>query len=486
MRFMYRPRYWTVLAFILILLQSNPSSSEMSNSNGYPVQIDAQEILDKMERGEDINYGLNSTIIGDLDSSRLIHKYITSNIKLHSKIQGKLDLVHLIFAKDVDFSSSIFNDRANFNHCVFQKNCNFLSSRFYGATDYSSSIFNGESLFNEVVFANGVRFDHAQFLGGAYFEGSEYDHAASFYNSSFIGTSNFIDTKFAQGSDFSLAYFGENGQFQDSSFEKRVLFRATIFQKEAHFLNSKFQNDADLRGAAFGDLAEFGSAIFDKMAYFNGNPSEKLTGATFKGDLRLNGSKIQNIMLQDAVFSDNSRIFLQNSEFIHLLIKWDDLKNHLPFDGSVYLALIKNFKDLEQFSDADECYYQYRYRSMKGPLDYASWISIGFGVRPYYTILISIVLIILFGMIFWLGGDVHRTNPSHKAVFSKYYRKKRRIHLRDLFHALFFSLLVFTFQARGEWSVTGTYRIVAALEGIIGLVLIGLFSVTLANIMIRY
>lgn len=479
-------RFAMVMVLILILLQNNPASSEIFAPNSYRLQVDAKEILTKIERGEDVNYGPNSIIVGDLDSSKMNNKYVSSKIKVNSEIRGEVNFESMIFAQEVDFSDSIFFDKVNFGYCNFQKGCNFRLSHFAKRADFSSSVFNSESLFNEASFGNSAIFEKTQFLGSTYFDGSEFERFASFYDSSIIGTSSFIGTKFAGGSDFSLASFWENCQFQDSSFDRRVLFRGTAFQKEASFLNSEFRGDVDFRGAKFKDLAQFSFSIFEKTAYFNSNPAQNLTGTIFAGDLILNSTKIHSMILQDAVFSNNSHIFLQNSEFANLMMRWDDLKNRLPFDGQVYLALIKNFKDQEQFSDADECYYQYRYESMRGPLDYVSWISCGYGVRPYYTLFVSIGFILLFGGIFGLGRGIQRTNSSYTVIFSKDYTKKRRVHLRGIFEALFFSLQIFTFQTKGEWKATGPYRVVAALEGILGLVLFGLFSVTLINIMIRY
>lgn len=47
-------------------------------------------------------------------------------------------------------------------------------------------------------------------------------------------------------------------------------------------------------------------------------------------------------------------------KFNILYINWASIKDNLVYDGPAYLALIKNFKVIEQFGDADDCYYAYR------------------------------------------------------------------------------------------------------------------------------
>ncbi len=180
------------------------------------------------------------------------------------------------------------------------------------------------------------------------------------------------------------------------------------------------------------------------------------------------------------------RISLNNSDFSRLKTNWTTLKGPLYYNGQVYLALIKNFKEQEQFQDADGCYYDYRHKSKDGWLDYLSWISCGFGVRPKYTVFLSTALILIFGVIFWLAGEIKRSPVPGEEDSGKSDGKKGRHTLEELGEALFFSLLVFTFQARGDWRASGINRLLAVFEGILGIGLIGLFVVTLANIMIRY
>ena len=142
--------------------------------------------------------------------------------------------------------------------------------------------------------------------------------------------------------------------------------------------------------------------------------------------------------------------------------------NHLVCNDVTYRALITNFKELGQFNEANDCYLLYRFWSQnrKQWLDFSKWIDVfflfscGYGVRPIYTLFASIVIIVIFGYIF------------------KYYNCGD-----DPFN---FSLLVFTFQARGDPLPEGCCRYIAMFEGILGLILFGLFLVSLSNVMTTY
>jgi len=70
-----------------------------------------------------------------------------------------------------------------------------------------------------------------------------------------------------------------------------------------------------------------------------------------------------DVDFRKTVFGTDLSLNESNFELFH--VRWDIIKDHLNYDGVVYLSLIKNFKDLEFFEDADNCYYQYRSLAQK-------------------------------------------------------------------------------------------------------------------------
>jgi hypothetical protein len=62
--------------------------------------------------------------------------------------------------------------------------------------------------------------------------------------------------------------------------------------------------------------------------------------------------------LFDAVFSE--QIDLHNADFVRLEVRLSTICYHPAYDGAAYLSLAKNFRNLEWFEDAGDCYYYYR------------------------------------------------------------------------------------------------------------------------------
>ena len=64
--------------------------------------------------------------------------------------------------------------------------------------------------------------------------------------------------------------------------------------------------------------------------------------------------------LSEATFENDSTISLKFSDFNRLETRWGAIRDKLEYDGSAYLALVENFKNLELFNEADDCYFYYR------------------------------------------------------------------------------------------------------------------------------
>ena len=306
--------------------------------------------------------------------------------------------------------------------------------------------------FTEAVFSGDVLFSEAS-AGRAVFSGSQFQKNASFAGS-----------RFREEAFFDQAVFSGTAQFSSTVFVAEVSLHAVLFCREAAFASSEFQS-----------IARFDSA-------------------RFQGGLDLSGAKIHIIRLRDAAVS--GRIDLHNAEFMRLEARWPVLSHHLAYDGAAYLALVKNFRNLEWFEDADDCYYQYRRasQSAKGFFvrsgkrasinwaklsDALAWISCGYGVRPRHTVFLSGILIVLFALIYWMGGGivVEPLNGSGPSIGSQA--------ALDFHDYLYFSAMVFTAKTQVKWYPVGIYRYIATIESVLGWLLLALFLVSLGRTMIR-
>lgn len=454
-------------------------------------------------------------ILAKANSSSIVHDHIIltgdlaldnpqySSIKIvDSYIDGNISCRGTTFFGNVDFSNTSFRKNAIFNGTKFMADANFNNSSFYGTTTFNMS-----------RFQEGGTFDFAYFNGLADFANVEFDNFATFYNATFVGDSqfylsefngayaNFDCSRYLKYADFSGSLFNTYSTFEGATIESGADFHAlkfsngvnffeTTFRGPVTFAKSHFIEDSTFSGADFDGAAVFQNAKFDGPTYFNdtrfgGNavfdnaqfpaPTD-MTGAQFNADLMMNGTQITKMVLDGSVFGENSRLFLARADINKLMVAWSQIKDILNYDTSAYLSLVKNYKDLGQSSDANDCYYEYRYLNQNNKklgysklLDVIAWLSCGYGVRPHYALYCGMIVILVFSLILWFGRGVDGF---------------QNLHGRQLAIAsLYYSTIAFTANAKGL-PLKGHYKYLGIAEGIIGWLLMALFLVTLGRLMI--
>ena len=271
-----------------------------------------------------------------------------------------------------------------------------------------------------------------------------------FDHSAFSGLVDFDGTVFDQAANFSDSHFQEDAGFSESKFQGEANFSRAHFATEANFSRARF-NDAD-----------FGRAAFHRS-------------------LNLTNAKVYTLRLSDVFFAEGSSINLKDFNFNRIVVRWNTIREHLPFNGSVYLTLTRNFRNLEQFEDEDDCYYQYRKekqarksRLFPKLIDQLAWLSCGYGVRPSHTVILSLALILLFTGIFW-GG--HALQPAAAAAHGA-----ASISINDAFY---FSSMEFMGRSPQNISVVEGYEFLTVIETLVGWLLMALFLVTMSKVMLR-
>jgi len=286
-----------------------------------------------------------------------------------------------------------------------------------------------------------IKIEYSVIKGDVFF-----DHAA------FSGLVDFDGTSFTRGANFSDSDFSGDAGFSDSEFQGVANFSRASFAADANFSRARF-NDADF------------------------------VRASFERNFHLVNAKVYTLRLSDAIFEEGSSIQMKDFNMNRMVVRWNSIKEHVPFNGSVYLTLIKNFRNLEQFEDSDDCYYQYRKEKQARSLktiprlfDRLAWVSCGYGVRPSHTILLSLTIILLFTGIFWAasalqpdGSDAHRLDLSS-------------VSLNDAFY---FSSMQFLGKTPQNFSIVEGYEILTVMETLFGWLLMALFLVTLSRVMLR-
>ena len=118
-----------------------------------------------------------------------------------------IDFSHCTFKEDVLVSTIVEND-ATFNDCIFEREIDLYRTTFKGKTRFHNCTFNKTNFFN-------TRFEEL-----ADFWGSIFNEVVIFYKTDFIKTTV-----------FSTATFKENVLFTYTLIEKLLIFRGTYFEK---------------------------------------------------------------------------------------------------------------------------------------------------------------------------------------------------------------------------------------------------------------
>jgi uncharacterized protein YjbI with pentapeptide repeats len=528
-----RPSSITALILLAHLLAA-PAFGDPGDTR--PI-VPASEILAKIERGEPVVYSW-VIIVGDLDLHGLNLpkgdlKLIESEISItYSEIRGDVNFGLAAFKKPVTFRGTNFTGEtlffgSNFNSkdpidigvfglyrmgspdfssAEFNEEANFLNAEFSGNANFEGAKFREDAIFNGVKFFGEANFRISEFSsGGAYFGGAVFQGGdADFQGVVFGGNANFMDMKFTipPNSPFGFgtgetvpgcAYFreaefngkdanfegavfsGGNAYFETTKFNGNARFGAALFIGDAYFGDALCGGDAIFRGAQFrGDYANFNGAEFSNDVNFELSSFDHV-------NLTMEDVKpIHILRLSDASFENKSTISLKGTEYARLYVHWDSIKDAIIYNGEVYLTLVKNFKNIEYFEDADACYYQYRRerQSMRSWLERAkyvdilAWLTCGYGVRPGYTLGLGFFAVLASAVYYWRTGAIRRLkgNEEENANF---------------WDAFYFSTMTFTTVGYGDWYPLDQHRKVVMLEGIVGWLTLSLFLVTLANVIIR-
>lgn len=432
------------------------------------------------------------------------------------------------FRDDVDFTQSKFDGTTNFRLTSFSKSvsfwkagfladANFQGAKFAGYSSFQSAAFSGNADFRGAGFSEELNMEFASFLGNAVFFGTFMEKDANFFRAElievnftdavlqgnaqfseaklgrsiftgthFLGKASFKGSWFQGDASFQSAFFQGEAIFSQGKFKSPAIFEQATFEREAQFSDVSFLGQADFRGVCFCKEALFWGAQFAGAANF--------TGSSFQDKVILANAKIQTMRLFDAAFS--GQIDLHNADFARLEVRWPALRHHLAYDGAAYLSLAKNFRNLEWFEDADDCYYNYRRMSQAEKtlvyrekmhlminwsklLDGIAWISCGYGIRPRHTVFLSCFIIVLFAIIFWLGHGIIVENID---TITPSVALQEDLNFLD---NIYFSTMVFTAKTQVKWYPVGIFRYFATVEAILGWLLLALFLVTLGRTMIR-
>lgn len=416
--------------------------------DGTKNRINADQIIDKIERGENVCYGPDSVIVGDLIFDKIKNKSIKGDIQINSDVYGKIIARNKIFSGLIDFNS-----------CNFYKEVSFEGSSFLSNVFFYNSNFKKELSFEDVTFIKVSSFD-----------GIVCDMSAGFLNASFEGDNTFYKATFNGRTDFSQCRFNRNGQFQMVNFKERSLFHRVDFKREASFFASDFSKDAEFYEAKFNGDAIFKSIKCDGALNFNDYPSLLLDGAEFSKSALFESSIIKYLNINNSRFSKNCKIYLNDCDFYRLNAKWDNIREHVPFDEEVFIHLFNYYKSVAQFNDADACYREYNYNSMQSALSRFFWLTSGFGTIISRTIIFLVLSSLFFALIYYLLKCIKKKDGSNDDLSVTDY--------------IYFSLMVLI-NFSTDFVPVREWRWLVLIERLIGWILLAILIVTFMRLGLR-
>jgi len=488
-----------LLAIILIVFAYGAVSSDypaLSKSIRL-MEISAQEVMAD---------GNNSLIVLD----RVI---INGDLYFDKHQYNPIKITNSVFRDNISCKGTTFYGDVDFENTTFQKNAIFNETKFMTAANFNATHFMSGAIFNMSRFEDGGTFDFAYFNNAADFESVWFDKFATFYNATFmsnaqyafsmfngayanfesvncVGDVYFYGSQFNTYATFSNARLEKNADFHAIKYSNGVGFIQTRFFGPANFARSRFIADSIFYQSSFKDSATFSNANFDGPVFFNDtvfsrdanfdnvqflSPTD-MSIASFKGDLQMNNTKIARMVFDGSTFSKSTRLYLGKADINRLMVSWSQIRDIISFDSAAYLALIKNYKDLGQSNDANECYYELRYLNQGNKpigfsklLDVLAWLTCGYGVRPQYALFFGLVIILIFAFIYWSGRGVEGFHDIHGHQL--------------MVASLFYSTIAFTANSKGL-PLRGRYKYLGIAEGIIGWLLMALFLVTLGRLII--
>jgi len=508
---------WILLLGIVVLLMSTSVQAKELT------EVNASDILEKIVNGEDV-FLRNVRIIGELNLSKIeletVHNAqrekdivfyvgppildiaeafeipsqysVTYHLEKELKIvENNITIRNSIFEEDVDFSNTKFRKNVDFEGTSFSSNAYFGNAVFAGTADFRNAVFAGSTGFDNADFADTAYFWDADFTGYTRFWDTDFAGTADFMHADFAGNAYFVDADFAGNAGFWFANFAGEAVFADANFAVNANFRYADFAVNALFRNANFTGDAIFEHADFVDGADFSKADFNGSAnfgYADFNSIANYLGANFSFDASFYSTIFNKVSFTRTSFTNVSLI---ESDFNRMKVEWSTLKDALVFNGPTYIKLIKNFREIEQFEDADAAYYQYRQLSQANKkmsfsklMDVVAGASCGYGVKPWNAASLAVVIILIFIPIYGLRGGIRRSKENDGKDEEDV--SSRRKTWNAFVDAFYFSMVTFTTIGYGDLYPADRYRKVAVMiEGLFGWLILALFLVTLANVMIR-
>jgi hypothetical protein len=240
--------------------------------------------------------------------------------------RGSLKLMQARVTGIADFSNTFFLNRVEAQGTQLPAGANLTQVRFSLPASFASANFGRDVQLRNSIFFGKADFNQVQFRGNVNFQGSEFQTTANFNQAVFYQPANFVRVQWQGNADFAQTRWREQVQFSRGKFSQSLFLTDATFEKSAIFRDAQFDRPANLRGATILDRADFSYCTFGRNAYLN------VPGLQFDAD-------------EAKIFGDPGQI--------GRVISVPTLSGN----ENLLRELIRNFRRLEQISDANQIDY---------------------------------------------------------------------------------------------------------------------------------
>ena len=263
---MYRPLFLVVAAVFMCFSCAGAEKKEIKASEiiklikkGKPVQIVDKIILDDLDFTADSKpFILNA---GNLQNEINANIFFTNCLftgKVSSNSKSKALPMHTVFRKNLVFADCDFRGEVDFEGAIVFGMVNFSKSVFREKANFNNlSVWAKDSYFSEMTAEKDFSFIYTSFSGNLYFRDASFNGKTSFQESSVKGKLSFNNSVFKEKAGFDLMEIC-GGAF----------FNYTVFEKNADFSFSRFLSTAEFVSADFKETGNFEKTFFLRTVRF--------------------------------------------------------------------------------------------------------------------------------------------------------------------------------------------------------------------------
>lgn len=436
-------------------------------------EINVVQLVKLIQAGATIEDFIINGDINNETFSELINKdknkrefIIEKSVIIKNCIINKIDLRSITFKNKFEIRYSHINS-AIFSYSRFEKGVNFSTTVFY-----EQASFYGAWFFYNAYFSD------SNFKCIAEFSSTYYEEWACFHSIVFEADANFGSSTFKKRGLFPSLIF-KNIDFSYSRFYDFVVFGNRSNRKSKNKEN-RFHNIAEV---SFVNSSFYDKVDFNKVSCRNLDLSNSIT----RDVVELTGADFDTIDLEkfrcEKLYINISQIVVNNKG--ERAWKIENSNNH-SLQKDILLELKNNFQKLQQFDSEDWAYRESKKAELREKKQQKRYIEyfigkyifdflFGFGTLPKRAFISSLFSITVFMFIYLIIG-INNDLPS---IFSKNFG------IEKIYNYLYFTLITYTTIGYGDITPSGIAKIIAATEGLIGIFMTAIFTVTFTRKLLR-